>query len=159
MKYTRKQKRALEAFIEYISCEQPYQDMSKRTYNKLGKYYHNLPEEVFSIPPSRSLYHTSRPTAKQDKLTHSGVVSCTTNTGKKCIASEWYLHKGDLWWRLRKRKAVDVMKLYDIACNVGVSEPCTRLENRITKEDEYILPLERVEVLSKRVIKERGSNE
>lgn len=154
MTYTKKQIKALKAFTEYISCEQPYTDMKKTIYKNLGKYYKELPKSVFSTPPSRNLYHTSRPNRTADKLTDSGVVSCTTYSGKKYIESEWLLHSGDIWWRLKKRKAVDAEKLYDVACDAGVLASCSWLEARVHNEDEYILSLEKVEVLSKKIVKE-----
>lgn len=153
MVYTKEQIKALKVFTEYISCEQPYQDMKKSVYRKLGKYYKDLPKEVFSTPPSRSLYHTSRPDRTAGKLTDSGVVSCTTFEGKKYINSERLVRDGDIWWRLKKRKAVDARKLYRLSCEVGICEEVRWLENRVENEDEYILPLESVEVLSKKIVK------
>ena len=35
-KYTKEQKKALKVFGEYISCDNPYKNMSKRTYNKVS---------------------------------------------------------------------------------------------------------------------------
>lgn len=153
MTYTKKQIKALKVFTEYISCEQPYSDMNRKVYKNLGKYYKELPENVFSTPPSRSLYHTSRSNRTVDKLTDSGIVSCTTPTGKKYIQEEWVFASGDIWWRLKKRKAVDTRKLYRISCEAGVCEECHWLEDRVKKEDEYILSLESVEVLGKKVVK------
>lgn len=82
MKYTKEQKKALKVFAEYISCDDPYESMSKRTYNKLGEYYKQLPSSVFSIPKCNSLYHTSRPERTPDKLTDSGIISCTSPEGR-----------------------------------------------------------------------------
>lgn len=153
MTYTKKQIKALKVFAEYISCEQPYMDMKKTVYKNLGKYYKDLPKSVFSSPPSRSLYHTSRPNRTADKLTDSGVVSCTTYSGKKYIESEWFLRSGDIWWRLKRRKAVDARKLYQVSCEVGVCDGGDWLERRTENEDEYILPLESVEVLGMKEVK------
>lgn len=153
MTYTKKQIKALKVFAEYISCEQPYVDMKKTIYKNLGKYYKELPESVFSSPPSRSLYHTSGSNRTADKLTDSGVVSCTTYSGKKHIESEWLFRSGDIWWRLKKRKAVDARKLYRVSCEAGVCEGGDWLERRTENEDEYILPLDSVEVLGKKVVK------
>ena len=153
MKYTKEQKKALKVFAEYIECEHPYTDMGKRVYKKLGKYYHDLPKEVFSVPPSRSLYHISNPNRTEHKLTDSGIVSCTTYKGKDYIDSEWYISEGDIWWRLSKRKAVDAKKLYNVACSAGILNEQLWLERRVHKEDEYILPLEKVRVLSRKVVK------
>lgn len=153
MNYTKKQRKALKVFSEYIECEQPYKDMDEKVYKKLGEYYHDLPKEVFSVPPSRSLYHISNPGRTEHKLTDSGIVSCTTYKGKDYIDSEWCVRNGDIWWRLSKRKAVDAKKLYEVACSAGVlSEQCW-LERRVHNEDEYILPLEKVRVLSRKVVK------
>lgn len=153
MKYTKEQRKALQVFAEYISCDNPYESMSKRTYNKLGRYYKQLPSTVFSIPKCSYLYHTSRAERTPDKLTESGIVSCTSPKGKDYISSEWFLREGDIWWRLRKRKAVDARKLYDVACEAGVLEEQTWLEARVNKEDEYILPQEKVKVLSRKEVK------
>lgn len=153
MKYTKVQKRALKVFAEYIECEQPYNGMNRRVYKNLGKYYHDLPKEVFSVPPSRSLYHLSHPDRTEHKLTESGIVSCTTQKGKDYIDSEWCVKEGDIWWRLSKRKAVDAKKLYEVACSAGILSEQYWLESRIHKEDEYILPLEKVRVLSRKVVK------
>lgn len=155
MKYTRNQKKALKVFGEYISCEVPYTDMDKKVYTKLGKYYNDLPKEVFSVPKCNSLYHTSNPGKIAERLTDSGIVSCTTPKGKEYITSEWCLQKESIWWRLKKRKAVDAKKLYAVACNAKVLEGGDWLYNRVHNEDEYILPLEKVEVLSKKVMKEK----
>lgn len=154
MAYTKKELKALKAFGEYIWCEAPYKEMEPKVYKKLGKYYHDLPKEVFSVPPSRSLYHVSRPERTEKKLTDSGIVSCTTPKGKRYIHEEWVVKEGDIWWRLKRRKAVDARKLLKAASKAGlpyITE--TWLENRVNKEDEYILPLERVEVVSKKVVK------
>lgn len=95
MKYTKKELKALKAFGEYIWCDRPYEEMEPRVYKKLGKYYHNLPKEVFSVPPSRSLYHVSRAGRTEKKLTDSGIVSCTTPKGKRYIHEQWCLeHEG-----------------------------------------------------------------
>lgn len=153
MKYTKEQKNALEVFGEYISCEAPYTDMNRTTYKKLRKYYKQLPSSVFSVPKCNSLYHTSRPERTPDKLTDSGIVSCTSPEGKNYISSAWCLLEGDIWWRVRKRKAVDARKLYDVACEVGVLEECMWLRARVNNEDEYILPQEKVKVLSRREVK------
>ena len=154
MTYTKKELKALKAFGEYIWCETPYQEMEPRVYKKLGKYYHDLPKEVFSVPPSRSLYHISRPDRTEKKLTDSGIVSCTTPKGKRYIETEWCLALGSIWWRLKRRKAVDARKLLKSALKAGALDTTGMwLENRVNNEDEYILPLERVEVVSKKVVK------
>lgn len=153
MKYTKEQKKALKVFAEYISCEIPYTDMNRTTYKKLGKYYKQLPHTVFSIPKCNSLYHVSNKGKSYEKLTDSGIVSCTSLEGKGYISSEWCLREGDIWWRLRKRKAVDARKLYDVACEVGVLEECMWLRARVNNEDEYILPQEKVRVLSRKEVK------
>ena len=153
MKYTKKEIKALKVFAEYISCEQPYKDMKKTIYKNLGEYYKELPDSVFSNPPSRSLYHTSRSNRTADKLTESGIVSCTTLEGKEYIQDAWLFTSGDIWWRLKKRKAVDAKKLYRVSCEVGVCDEGAWLEDRVEREDEYILPQESVEVLSKKVVK------
>ena len=153
-KYTKEQKKALKVFGEYISCEIPYTDMNRTTYKKLGKYYKQLPSSVFSVPKCNSLYHVSKPGKIPDKLTDSGIVSCTSPEGKDYISSEWCLQEGDIWWRLRKRKAVDVRKLYDVACEAGVLTEQHWLQRRVEKEDEYILPQEKVRVLSRKEVKQ-----
>lgn len=153
MDYTEKQLKALKVFSEYIECEQPYKDMDEKVYKRLGKYYYDLPKEVFSVPPSRSLYHISHPNRKEHKLTDSGIVSCTTHKGKDHITSEWCVKDGDIWRRLSKRKSVDAKKLYKVACSVGVLGEQLWLERRVHNEDEYILPLEKVRVLSRKVVK------
>ena len=153
MKYTKKQRKALEVFAEYISCDSPYESMSKRTYNNLGKYYKQLPSTVFSIPKCSYLYHTSRAERTPDKLTESGIVSCTSPKGKDYISFKWYLRSGDIWWRLRKRKAVDARKLYDVSCEAGLLEEKSWLRTRVNNEDEYILLQEKVKVLSKKEVK------
>lgn len=154
MKYTKEQKKALKVFGEYISCEAPYTDMDRTTYKKLGKHYKQLPSSVFSIPKCNSLYHVSNQGKTSDKLTDSGIVSCTSTEGKAYISSEWCLREGDIWWRLRKRKAVDARKLYDVACEAGVLEECIWLRARVNNEDEYILPQEKVKVLSRKEVKQ-----
>ena len=153
MKYTKEQRKALEVFAEYISCDNPYESMSERTYKKLGKYYKQLPSSVFSIPKCNSLYHVSNAGRTSDKLTDSGIVSCTSPIGKGYITSEWCLREGDIWWRLRKRKAVDARKLYDVACEAGLLEEQSWLRARVNNEDEYILPQEKVKVLSRKEVK------
>ena len=152
VKYTKEQRKALGVFAEYIFCDNPYKSMSKRTYNKLGKYYKQLPSTVFSIPKCSYLYHTSRAERTPDKLTDSGIVSCTSPKGKGYISSEWFLRKGDIWWRLRKRKAVDAHKLYDVACEAGLLKEEPWLRARVNNEDEYILPQEKVKVLSRKEV-------
>lgn len=89
MKYTKNELKALKAFGEYIWCDRPYEEMEPRVYKKLGKYYHNLPKEVFSVPPSRSLYHVSRPERTEKKLTDSGIVSCTTQLYNPEVGFYW----------------------------------------------------------------------
>lgn len=154
MKYTKKELKALKAFGEYIWCEVPYQEMEPRVYKKLGKYYHDLPKEVFSVPKCNSLYHVSRPERTEKKLTDSGIVSCTTPKGKRYIQEKWCLKHGDIWWRLKRRKAVDARKLLKAVCEAGLLNTTGAwLEKRVNNEDEYILPLERVEVVSKKVVK------
>ena len=153
MKYTKEQRKALEVFAEYISCDNPYENMSKRTYKKLGKYYKQLPSSIFSIPKCSYLYHTSHAERTPDKLTESGIVSCTSPKGKDYISSEWFLREGDIWWRLRKRKAVDARKLYDVACEAGLLKEQSWLRARVNNEDEYILPQEKVKVLSRKEVK------
>ena len=155
-KYSKEQRKAIKVFADYISCEQPYQEIPRRTYKKLGELYKQLPEEVFSVPKCNSFYHLSIGSRKSEKLTDSGIVSCTTPEGKTYISSTWFIRNGDIWWRLKKCKAVDVRKLYDVAYNIGVLEESGWLTLRIYREDEYILPLEKVSVLSKRVIRKKN---
>lgn len=154
MTYTKKELKALKAFGEYIWCEVPYQEMEWGVYKKLGKYYHDLPKEVFSVPKCNSLYHVSRTGRTEKKLTDSGIVSCTTPKGKRYIQEEWCLEHGSIWWRLKRRKAVDARKLLKSVLKAGVLDTTGMwLENRVNNEDEYILPLERVEVVGKKVVK------
>lgn len=55
---------------------------------------------------------------------------------------------------MKRRKAVDARKLLKSALKAGVLDTTGMwLENRVNNEDEYILPLERVEVVSKKVVK------
>lgn len=48
---------------------------------------------------------------------------------------------------------MDASKLYDVACEAGLLEEQSWLRARVNNEDEYILPQEKVKVLSRKEVK------
>ena len=144
--YSLKELEALEVFSEYITVDQPYNDMDKVSYYALHSHFKNLPSCVFSNRKLKNLYHFGLAQKRDNIHTDSGIVSCTTKAGISHIKFDWEFREGDCLYKLRTppEKTVSATKLYNTLNRVGVECGSSWLKSRICNEREYIVLLEDV---------------
>lgn len=104
--YTKQQKKALKAFYEYVSLDEPYKEMKHSRYKMLGELYQNLPGGVFKRVPNKHLYHLSVRGNDLSDLTESGVLSCTTRSRIEYITKEFGVRESSFWVKVKPPEKV-----------------------------------------------------
>lgn len=141
--YTEQQKKALLAFYEYVSSDEPYSDMKRSRYKMLGELYQHLPESVFKGVPNKHLYHLSVRGNDLSNLTESGILSCTTRSRIEYITKEFCPRLGAFWVKVKPPDKVLCVKklLHHVKDFTNVRRDVV---NRATNEREHIVLLSSV---------------
>ena len=141
--YTEQQKKALKAFYEYVSLDEPYKEMKRSRYKMLGELYRLLPEDVFKSVPNKHLYHLSIKGNDLSDLTESGILSCTTRSRIDYITKEFCPSLTSFWVRVKPpARVVCVKKL--LHCVKSFTHVRRDVMNRATNEREHIVLLSSV---------------
>ena len=141
--YTEQQKKALRAFYEYVSSDEPYNDMKRSRYKMLGELYQLLPNDAFKSVPNKYLYHLSVKSNDLSCLTESGILSCTTRSRVDYITKEFSPSLSSFWVKVKPpEKVVCVKKL--IRCAEDIISVDNHVIVRATNEREHIVLLSSV---------------
>ena len=141
--YTEQQKKALMAFYEYVSSDEPYKEMKRSRYKMLGEMYHSLPEGVFKSVPNKHLYHLSVKSNDLSNLTESGILSCTTRSRIDYITKEFSPPLSAFWVKVKPpEKVLCVKKL--LRCVRDVMNVESYTIERACDEREHIVLLSSV---------------
>ena len=141
--YTEQQKKALKAFYEYVSLDEPYKEMKRSRYKMLGELYQHLPGSVFKSVPNKHLYHLSVRGNDLSDLTESGIVSCTTRSRIDYITKEFCPPLDAFWVKVKPPGKVLCVKklLQHVKDFTSVRRDVV---NRATNEREHIVLLSSV---------------
>ena len=149
--YTGQQKKALKAFYEYVSLDEPYKEMKRSWYKMLGKLYQHLPGSVFKSVPNKHLYHLSVRENDLSYLTESGILSCTTRSRIGYITKEFNPPLPPFWVKVKPpEKVLCVKKL--LRCVKDIVPVANHVIDRVSKEGEYIVLLSSVVAEKHKVI-------
>lgn len=141
--YTEQQKKALKAFYEYVSADEPYMDMKRSRYKMLGEMYHSLPASVFKTVQNKHLYHLSIKGNDLSDLTESGILSCTTRSRVDYITREFRPSLSSFWVKVKPpEKVLCVKKL--LRCVRDVMNVESHVIGRACYEREHIVLLSSV---------------
>ena len=141
--YTEQQKKALKAFYEYVSLDEPYKEMKRSRYRMLGKLYKQLPGDVFKSVPNKNLYHLSVKGNDLSDLTESGILSCTTRSRVDYITKEFCPSLSSFWVKVKPpEKVLCVKKL--VRCVRDVMNVESYVIERACNEREHIVLLSSV---------------
>ena len=141
--YTEQQKKALKAFYEYVSLDEPYKEMKRSRYKMLGELYQHLPGGVFKSVPNKHLYHLSVRGNDLSNLTESGILSCTTRSRVDYITKEFCPSLSSFWVKAKPpEKVLCVKKL--LRCVKGIVPVANHVIDRVSKEGEHIVLLSSV---------------
>lgn len=141
--YTEQQKKALKAFYEYVSLDEPYKEMKRSRYKMLGELYQHLPESVFKCVPNKHLYHLSVRGRSVPYLTESGILSCTTRSRIDYITKEFSPPLSAFWVKVKPpEKVLCVKKL--LRCVRDVMNVESYVIERAFDEREHIVLLSSV---------------
>ena len=141
--YTEQQKKALRAFYEYVSLDEPYKEMKRSRYKMLGEMYHSLPASVFKHVQNKHLYHLSVKGNDLSDLTESGILSCTTRSRVDYITKEFSPPLSAFWAKVKPpEKVLCVKKL--IRCVRDVMNVESYVMERAFDEREHIVLLSSV---------------
>jgi hypothetical protein len=141
--YTEHQKKALLAFYEYVSLDEPYNDMKRSRYKMLGELYQCIPGGVFKSVPNKYLYHLSVKGNDLSNLTESGILSCTTRSRIDYITKE-FCPPLDAFW-VKVKPPVKVLCVKKLLHHVKDFTHVRRdVMNRATNEREHIVLLSSV---------------
>ena len=141
--YTEQQKKALKAFYEYVSLDEPYKEMKRSRYRMLGELYQLLPGDVFKSVPNKNLYHLSVKGNDLSDLTESGILSCTTRSRVDYITKEFCPSLSSFWVKVKPPgKVLCVKKL--LHCVKDFTYVRRDVMNRATNEREHIVLLSSV---------------
>ena len=141
--YTEQQKKALKAFYEYVSLDEPYKEMKRSRYKMLGELYQLLPEGVFKSVPNKHLYHLSITGTDLSCLTESGILSCTTRSRVDYITKEFSPSLSSYWVKVKPpEKVLCVKKL--LRCVRDVMNVESHVIERACDEREHIVLLSSV---------------
>ena len=141
--YTEQQKKALRAFYEYVSSDEPYDDMKRSRYKMLGEIYKQLPDDVFKSVPNKHLYHLSVKSNDLSNLTESGILSCTTRSRIDYITEEFNPPLSAFWVKVKPpEKVLCVKKL--LRCVRDVMNIESYVIERACDEREHIVLLSSV---------------
>ena len=141
--YPEQQKKALKAFYEYVSLDEPYKEMKRSRYRMLGELYQLLPGDVFKSVPNKNLYHLSVKGNDLSDLTESGILSCTTRSRVDYITKEFYPSLSSFWVKVKPpEKVLCVKKL--LHCVKDFTYVRRDVMNRAINEREHIVLLSSV---------------
>lgn len=141
--YTEQQKKALRAFYEYVSLDEPYKEMKRSRYKMLGEMYHSLPANVFKPVQNKHLYHLSVKGNELSDLTESGILSCTTRSRINHITEEFHPSLSSFWVKVKPpEKVLCVKKL--LHCVKDFTKVRKDVINRACNEREHIVLLSSV---------------
>ena len=141
--YTEQQKKALMAFYEYVSSDEPYKEMKRSRYKMLGEMYHSLPVSVFKTVQNKHLYHLSVNGNDLSALTESGILSCTTRSRVDYITKEFSPSLSSFWVKVKPpEKVLCVKKL--LRCVRDVMNVESYVIERACDEREHIVLLSSV---------------
>ena len=141
--YTEQQKKALKAFYEYVSADEPYMEMKRSRYKMLGEMYHSLPVSVFKTVQNKHLYHLSVRGRSLPHLTESGILSCTTRSRIDYITKEFSPPLSAFWVKVKPpEKVLCVKKL--LHCVRDVMNVESYVIERACDEREHIVLLSSV---------------
>ena len=141
--YTEQQKKALMAFYEYVSSDEPYKEMKRSRYKMLGEMYHSLPASVFKTVQNKHLYHLSIKGNDLSDLTESGILSCTTRSRVDYITEEFHPSLSSFWVKVKPpEKVLCVKKL--LHCVKDFTKVRKDVINRACNEREHIVLLSSV---------------
>ena len=141
--YTEQQKKALSAFYEYISLDEPYKEMKRSRYKMLGDLYQLLPDGVFKTVQNKHLYHLSVNGNDLSDLTESGILSCTTRSRIDYITNEFSPPLSAFWVKVKPpEKVLCVKKL--LRCVRDVMNVESYVIERACDEREHIVLLSSV---------------
>lgn len=141
--YSEQQKKALSAFYEYVSLDEPYKEMKRSRYKMLGKLYKQLPDDVFKSVPNKNLYHLSVNSNDLSNLTESGILSCTTRSRIDYITEEFCTPSGSFWVRVTSPAMVVCVKKL-LRCVRDVMSVKSYIIERACNEREHIVLLSSV---------------
>ena len=141
--YTEQQKKALKAFYEYVSLDEPYKEMKRSRYKMLGEMYQLLPESVFKSVPNKHLYHLSVTGNDLSDLTESGILSCTTRSRVDYITKEFSPPLSAFWAKVKPPEKVLCVKEL-IRCVRDVMNVESYVMERACNEREHIVLLSSV---------------
>src|SRR5574344_2442794 len=108
--YSKQQRKALKAFYEYVSLDEPYKEMKRSRYKMLGELFQLLPEGVFKCVPNKHLYHLSVRCNELSHLTESGILSCTTRSRREYITKEFDVGESSFWVKVKPPEKVLCVK-------------------------------------------------
>ena len=141
--YPEQQKKALMAFYEYVSLDEPYKEMKRSRYKMLGEMYHSLPARVFKTVQNKHLYHLSVKGNDLSDLTESGILSCTTRSRIDYITKEFCPSLSSFWVKVKPPgKVLCVKKL--VRCVRDVMNVESYVIERACNEREHIVLLSSV---------------
>ena len=141
--YTEQQKKALKAFYEYVSLDEPYKEMKRSRYKMLGEMYHSLPPSVFKTAKNKHLYHLSVRGNDLSYLTESGILSCTTRSRMDYITKEFNPLASSFWAKVKPpEKVLCVKKL--LRCARDIMNVQSYVIERAFDEREHIVLLSSV---------------
>lgn len=141
--YTEQQKKALSAFYEYVSLDEPYKEMKRSRYKMLWEMYHSLPSGVFKTVHNKHLYHLSVKCNELSCLTESGILSCTTRSRIGYITKEFNPIMSAFWVKVNPpEKVLCVKKL--LRCVRDVMSVENYVIERACDEREHIVLLSSV---------------
>lgn len=141
--YTEQQKKALSAFYEYVSLNEPYKEMKRSRYKMLGEMYHSLPASVFKTVKNKHLYHLSVRGNDLCYLTESGILSCTTRSRRDYITKEFRPSLSSFWVKVKPpEKVLCVKKL--LRCVGDIMNVESYVKSRAFYEREHIVILSSV---------------
>ena len=141
--YSEQQKKALMAFYEYVSLDEPYKEMKRSRYKMLGELYKQLPDDVFKSVPNKHLYHLSVKSNALSDLTESGILSCTTRSRIGYITKEFSLTQSSFWVKVKPpEKVLCVKKL--LRCVKDIRTVERYVIERACDEREHIVLLSSV---------------
>ena len=141
--YTEQQKKALMAFYEYVSSDEPYKEMKRSRYKMLGEMYHSLPVSVFKPVQNKHLYHLSVNGNDLSALTESGILSCTTRSRVDYITKEFSPPLSAFWAKVKPPAMVVCVKKL-LHCVKDFTHVRKDVINRACNEREHIVLLSSV---------------
>lgn len=136
--------KALKAFAEYFTVDEPFHDMKKTDYRKMGSYFKKLPSGCFVNPKTFKvdMYHARSEYLinKSEKLTDSGIISIGSFSGVNnyCGGVE-----GEVWAMRIDMNGIDKVasakRIYDLAVSNEIIRSDAATSARIASEFEHLI--------------------